>query len=72
MDDNRLTPAEVRARFGELTAAIGQSRVHREFEDAKGLWRPVFDEDMALRHYQFYPGPKKATRKVVWRPRVRR
>ena len=69
MDETHLTPAEARARFGELR---GMARAHREFETPEGLWRPVFDADVELTGYQFYPRPKKLTKKVVWRPRGKR
>ena len=71
MDETTLTPEQARQRFGKLTAAVGNHRVHRHFEDQAGEWRPEFDPDMRLVRYRLFRA-KPGARKVVWRPKGKR
>ena len=63
--DDRLTPNEARARFGEILHA--GTRTYREFEDPEtgGIWRPVL-VDGEVESYRLYK-LHKLKRKVVWR-----
>lgn len=70
MDDDKLTPNEALARWGDLLH--GPTRTYREFEepDGQGLWRPVYEAG-ELKGYRRYM-IRKLTKKVVWRKLSRR
>ena len=60
-----LTPAQARARFGELKHP--KSRTYMEFEGPDGrIWRPE-TLDGALKAYRLYPAPRPGPK---WRRRA--